>query len=132
MNRVSNYAKSIVQIGFAGLAVFASAITDNNVTPLEIVQIVIAFITAGVVYYYPNIPDGAKYKTIVKTLLAGAGAAASALAVIAANIFSFSEVGLSDWLSVILAAGATLGVYIIPNSENVVNGRHEASIATKS
>lgn len=132
MNNVSNYSKSIVQIFFAGLGVFAAAITDNLVSPLEIVNIVIALITAGVVYYFPNIPDGAKYKTLVKTLLAGAGAAASALAIIAANIFSFSEVGLSDWLSVLLAAGATLGVYIIPNSGNEVNGRHEASIATKA
>ena len=109
------YAKSIVTIIAAGLGILVAALADNTVSALEYVNIGIALVTAIGVYLIPNLPAGPA--TVGKTFVAAAGAALAALATVLATTLDFSAVSSSDWLSVLLAAGAAIGVYIIPNEK---------------
>lgn len=98
----------------AGVGIFTSANADGVVTPLEYTNIFIAIAGAVLVYILPNLPAGpAKY---TKTIVAFATAAAQAVAVIVANSADWSGVTGNDWLSVILAGLAAIGLYIIPNT----------------
>jgi len=110
---ISVYAKAIVMIISAGIAILGSALTDNLVTPIEYVNIAIAMVTAIGVYLIPNLPAGlAKFG---KTFVVLAGASLMALAVVLGAALSWGAVTSSDWISVALAGLAAIGVHVIPN-----------------
>lgn len=114
---ISVYAKSIVMIIAAGIAILGSALTDNLVTPIEYVNIAIAMVTAIGVYLIPNLPAGpAKFG---KTIVALAGASLMTLAVVLGTALSWGAVTSSDWIAVVLAGLAAIGIYIIPNGAPV-------------
>lgn len=136
---VGYYSKTIVTILAAGLGIFTAALSDGVVTPLEIVNIIIALGTAVGVYLIPNLPSGPA--KIGKTIVTLAGGALAVLAITVADVTSFSQVSTSDWLAVLLAGLAAIGVYVLPNStvtsgttvvNNVVTGNtvEAAEIAT--
>lgn len=110
---IGQYAKSIVMIVAAGLGVFAAAITDNVVTPIEYTNIGIATITAIGVYRFPNASQG--WAAFTKTFVGIGGAALAALATVVANMTSFGAVTPSDWLGVALAGLAVFGLWVFPN-----------------
>lgn len=112
--RVSQYTKSIVMVLAAGLGIFIAANSDGVVTPLEYTNIFIAIAGAVLVYILPNLSSGpAKY---TKTIVAFATAAAQAAAVIVAHSADWSGVTSNDWLSILLAGLAAIGLYILPNT----------------
>jgi hypothetical protein len=106
----SKYAKAIVAIIFAVLTVFVTALTDNRLDGLDLTNIVIAFLTAVLVYAVPNIKDQT-VGTYAKVIIAFLGSAAQALVPFIAN----GDVTSQQWLLVLLAAIGALGVGIVPN-----------------
>lgn len=114
---IGSYAKSIVMIIAAGVAILTAALSDNVVTATESVNIGIAVVTAVGVYLVPNLPEGpARYG---KSFVALGGAALTALVAILGGTLGFADVTTSDWLSVALAGLAAIGLYIIPNAPAV-------------
>ena len=114
---IGAYAKSIVMIIAAGVAILVAALSDNVVSATEGVNVGIAIVTAVGVYLVPNLPAGpARYG---KTFVALGGAALTALVAILGGTLGFTDVTASDWLSVALAGLAAIGLYIIPNGPAV-------------
>jgi hypothetical protein len=115
--RIGQYAKAIVLVLAAGLSIFVAASTDNVVSPVEYTNIGLGILTAIGVYLIPNLQAGvAKY---AKTFVAFGGAAATALAVIVANAADWNGVTQNDWLGVLLAGLAAIGLFIVPNTSGV-------------
>jgi len=120
---VSKYSKAIVLILSAALSIYISASSDGVVSPLDYVNIGIAILTAITAYLVPNLEGGVlKY---AKFLVAFAGAAATALTTIVANVQDWSGVTSADWLSVLLAGLAAVGLFIVPNTQKG-DGAHVA------
>jgi hypothetical protein len=116
------YAKTITTIIAAGLGILVAALSDDVVSAVEFVNIVIAIVTAVGVYLVPNLPEGpARY---LKTIVAFAGAALATLALILGESLGFGDVTSADWLTVLLAGLTVIGVYVIPNvSRGITNTR---------
>lgn len=107
------YAKSIVMVIAAGIGILTAALSDGVVSATEFVNIAIAIVTAIGVYIVPNLDAGVgKY---AKTIVAAVGAGLSALIVILGTNLGWADVSSSDWLNVLLAALAAVGLYIVPN-----------------
>jgi hypothetical protein len=111
---IGAYAKSIVSILAAALAILATALTDGVVTSAEYVNIGIATLTAVGVFLVPNLPDKARGYT--KSIVAFGGAALAALITILGASYGFLDVTASDWITVLLAGLGAIGVAIIPNA----------------
>jgi hypothetical protein len=115
--RIGQYAKAIVLVLAAGLSIFVAASTDNVVSPVEYTNIGLGILTAIGVYLIPNLQSGvAKY---AKTIVAFGGAAVTALAVVVANAADWNGVTQNDWLGVLLAGLAAIGLFIVPNTSAV-------------
>lgn len=112
---VSNYTKAIVSVIAAGIAVLIPTLGDNTVDAAELVNVIIAIVTAVGVYVVPYLKsDGSK--SVAKTIVAFAGAALVALVnIFGGAVFHWGDVTLADWLSVLLAGLGAIGVYILPN-----------------
>lgn len=106
----SKYAKAIVAILTAVLTVFATAMIDNKVTSLELVNVGIAFLTAFGVYALPNFQQGTG--AWIKLLVALAGTVLQAVAPFVAE----GHVTPAQWLLVAIAGLGALGVGIVPNT----------------
>lgn len=104
----SHYGKAITYIALAAVTFLVTALSDNVLTGEEILNLVIVVLGAVGVYAVPNIPESfAKYaKTGVAFLTAG---------VIAALSFWTGGIVATEWLQIVLAAFAAVGVYIVPN-----------------
>lgn len=114
---IGHYAKSIVLVVAAVIAVLASAVSDNTVTAIEYVNIAIAGVTAVAAYFVPNLKEGAaKY---AKFFVAAGGAALAALATTVATVTDFGDITSSQWLLVLLAGLGAVGLYIVPNEPAV-------------
>lgn len=113
---IGHYAKSIVMVLAAALGILTSALSDDTVTAIEYVNIAIAVVTAVAAYIIPNLGEGpAKY---AKFFVAAGGAALAALATIIGTSLGFGDVTSSQWLLVILAGLAAVGLYIVPNESS--------------
>jgi cadmium resistance protein CadD (predicted permease) len=111
--QVGKYTKAIVTILAAGLGIFVFSNSDGVVTPVEYVNIGIALLTAVTTYLIPNLTGAvSKY---AKTIVAFGGAALTALAILVAHSADWSGVSSNDWLGILLAGLAAIGVYILPN-----------------
>lgn len=104
------YAKAITYIALAAVAFLITALSDDTLGLDEILNLVIVVLGAIAVYLVPNLPAGAgQYaKTIVAFLTAG---------LVALLAFLTGGVSITEWLQVILAAFAGIGVYIVPNEQ---------------
>lgn len=112
----SRYTKAVVAIIAAVLVVFGAAITDDVVTTLEAVNIAVALVTAIGVYLVPNLPagPGAYLKAIVAFLGAGGAALVTVL-----GSGGLADVHPSAWVTVFLAALGGVGVYVLPNTDEL-------------
>lgn len=114
--RVSRYTKAVVAILAAVLVVFGAAITDDVVTTLEVVNVAIALITAVGVYLVPNLPAGPG--AYLKALVAFLGAGLAALVTVLGS-GGLGDVHPSAWITVVLAALGGVGVYVLPNADDL-------------
>ncbi|WP_396659506.1 hypothetical protein [Microbacterium sp.] len=105
---VLHYAKALIYIALAAVAFLVTALSDSVLALDEILNLVIVVLGAIGIYAVPNLPAGAGAyaKTIIAFLTAG---------VVALLSFLTGGVSLTEWLQVILAAFAGIGVYITPN-----------------
>ena len=112
----SRYTKAVVAIVAAVLVVLGAAITDDVVTTLEAVNVAIAFVTAVGVYLVPNLPSGpgAYLKAVVAFLGAGGAALVTVL-----GSGGLADVHPSAWVTVFLAALGGVGVYVLPNADDL-------------
>ena len=112
---LAQYAKAVVAIIAAALAVLVTAVTDNVITPLEAVAVAVQVGAAIGVYMVPNLPEG--WRRYAKGIVAFTGAGLAALLVILTDANNWAGVTLSDWFTVVLAALGGIGVVVVPNLE---------------
>lgn len=112
--RVSTYTKAIVAVIAAGIAVLIPTLGDNTVDATELVNVVIAIVTAVGVYIVPNTTN-----PVLKTIVAFVGAALAALVNILGGVLGWADVSLADWLTVLLGGLSAIGVYVLPNVAGV-------------
>ncbi len=105
---LSHYSKAITYIAMAALTFLVTALTDNVLSTEEILNLVVIVLGAVGVYLIPNFPEG--FAKIAKT-----GVAFLTAAVVAALSFLTGGIEVTEWLQIVLAAFAAVGVYIIPN-----------------
>lgn len=104
------YAKSVIYIALTAVTFLVTAAADNLLTIDEVLNLTVVVLGAVVVYLVPNLPSGVG--AYAKTVAAFATAALVALL-----SFLTDGVTLTEWLQVILAAFAGVGVYIVPNED---------------
>jgi hypothetical protein len=102
------YSKSVIAI----LATIVSAIVagltgDQTISPVEWINVAIAGATAASVFVAPNSPSG--------RLTKGALAFIMAVLVLAVNLIA-DGVTLSEWLQLLVAGCAAVGVYAVRNA----------------
>lgn len=102
------YSKAILMIALTAVGFLVTAVADDVLTLEELLNLVVMVLGAVVVYLVPNLPTGvgAYAKTIAAFLTA---------AVVALLSFLTDGVTLTEWLQVLLAAFAGIGVFIVPN-----------------
>ena len=105
---ITHYAKSLLYIALATVGVLITALTDNQVTTAELVNIGIVGVGAVTVYLVPNLPTGPGQ--VAKTLVAFVVAA-----LVAVQSFLSDGITTAEWLQIAVAAFAGIGVYVIPN-----------------
>lgn len=105
---LSHYAKAITYIAMAALTFLVTALTDNVLSVEELLNLVVIVLGAVGVYLIPNFPEG--FAKAAKT-----GVAFLTAAVIAALSFLTGGIEVTEWIQIVLAAFAAVGVYIIPN-----------------
>lgn len=102
------YAKTVAQIIATGIAAVLVALTgDGQFSDVELINVAIAVVGAVGVLYVPNAPNGAVAKMVVSALMAALTLAVNLIA---------DGVTISEWLQLVMAALAAIGVYAIPNS----------------
>jgi hypothetical protein len=106
---VRQYGKFLAQIVFAALTALVAAQVDNRVDAGEWINVLIVALGAVAVLGAGNLPSGVWAYT--KTIVSGATAAATLL------VAFLSDGGMvtgSEWIQVLLAAMAALGVAFAP------------------
>jgi len=113
MNNIGHYGKSVTYIALAAITFLATALSDSILSTEEILNLAVVVLGAIAVYAIPNLPEGfAKYaKTGVAFLTAG---------VIAGLSVWTDGVTTTEWLQIIIASFTAVGVFIIPNTPQVV------------
>ena len=101
-------AKVITYIALAAVAVLIPALSDDQLSLVEIINTVIAAVGAIGVYW-------ATANGYVKTIVAFGLAALQALVLIVADGSGLGDVSIANWLAVAVAAFAAIGVAIVPN-----------------
>ena len=109
---LSHYSKAITYIAMAALTFLVTALSDNVLAVDEVLNLVVIVLGAIGVYLVPNFPEGAA--KVAKT-----GVAFLTAAVVAALSFLTGGIEVTEWIQIVLAAFAAVGVYIIPNGPEV-------------
>ncbi|QIG57905.1 hypothetical protein SEA_PAULODIABOLI_220 [Microbacterium phage PauloDiaboli] len=109
---LSHYAKAITYIAMAGLTFLVTALSDNALTGEELINLLVIVVGAIGVYAIPNFPEGVA--KVAKT-----GVAFATAGLVALLSFWTGGVEVTEWIQVILAAFAAVGVYIVPNGPEV-------------
>lgn len=105
----SRYAKAIVAILAAVVALLVSALTDDHVTLTEVLTIFTAGVTAVGVYLVPNLPAGVGRFAKAAVAVVGTGIQA------AIPLASDGAITNSGWLLILLAVLGAVSVGIVPN-----------------
>jgi hypothetical protein len=107
---IKQYAKALIYIALAAVSVLVTALTDDVVSPEELVNVGIVGVGAIATYLVPNLPTGpgAYAKSATAFIVAGLIAVASALT---------GGITTAEWLQIGVAAFAGIGVYIVPNEQ---------------
>lgn len=107
----SKYAKALVAIATAVVALLVTALTDDVVTLVEVLGIFVAGVTAIGVYLVPNLPSGVgRY---AKAAVAVVGTALQAAVPLATE----GAITNSGWLLILLSVLGALSVGIVPNRQ---------------
>lgn len=119
---LTTYSKSILMIIASAVTVLVAALSDNVVTVPELVNVAIAIVTAVGVYLVPNLDSGlARYFKFIVALI---GAALVSLSSVLTD-----GVTSAEWLQILLAALAAIGVVIVPNKP-IIDGRTTGTITS--
>lgn len=102
------YGKSITYIALTALSFLVTAFADNNLSTEELINLGVVVIGAIVVYALPNLPNSV-------AAYAKSGAAFATAGLVALLSFLSDGVSPTEWMQIILAAFAAVGVYIVPN-----------------
>jgi len=117
---INEYAKALLHILVVVLAAVVVYLKSGNITPTEYVNLGILLATSIGVYWTNLLPD-AKFQSILKVLVAVAGAVLASL-----NTFLLpgATINAGAIITIILAAAGALGVGVIPNASpsNAVYG----------
>lgn len=107
---ITQYAKAIIYIALSAVTFLVTAFADSILSGEEIINLAIIVVGAIGVYLFPNLPGGAREyaKTIAAFATAGLVAAVS---------FLTGGVTIVEWMQILLAAFAGIGVYIVPNEK---------------
>lgn len=101
-------AKLLTYIGLATVSILIPALADDKLSAVEVINASIAALGAVLVYYV-----GAPKH--LKTIVTFALAALQALVLIVSESGNFAEVSAANWLAVVVAAFAGIGVAFVPN-----------------
>jgi hypothetical protein len=104
------YAKALVAIATAVLALLVTALTDDVVTLVELLGISVAGVTAVGVYLVPNLPDGAGRYAKAGVAIVGTGVQA------AIPLATAGMITTSGWLLILIAVLGAVSVGIVPNA----------------
>ena len=104
------YAKALMYIGLTAVGFLATALTDNTLSMEEVLNLAMLVLGAVLVYAVPNMPEG--WQAYSKTIIAAATAG-----IVALLSFLTGGVTASEWLQVVVAAFAGVGVFITPNEK---------------
>jgi hypothetical protein len=106
---MKQYGKFIAQVLAAALAALVAALADDRVDAAEWINVVIALGAAVSVLGAGNLPEGvwAYAKTIVSASMAG-------LTLLVSFLSDGGTITTSEWIQVLLAAAAAVGVYFAP------------------
>jgi len=102
------YRKAISALLGAVVVTLAAATSDGGIDPAELVQLVLVATGAFAAYLLPNAPGYGAAKSVSSAITAG-------LTLVAGYLANGQEMTNSLWLNVALAAGVSLGVFIVPN-----------------
>jgi len=106
-----NYAKAVAAVVATVLTGVAAALFgDNNISPVEWVNVAIMAIGACAVFAAPNVPGAAYTKSVLAALTAGLVVLASVIVGGVTNV---------EWIQIVLAVLGALGVYAVPNKSSV-------------
>lgn len=108
---LGRYTKAIIGFIAAVLIAFHATITDDHVSAAELVNIIIAAVTAFGVWLVRELPE--TWRAHAKVAVAVLGAALAA-----ANLALADGVTLSEWVTVALAAIGALGIGVLPNRQD--------------
>lgn len=106
---MKKYGKFIAQVFFTAVAALIAALTDNHVDAAEWINVFIAALGSVAVLGAGNLPSGIWAYT--KTIVSAATAAATLLV---SFVSDGGTITGSEWLQVVLAAAAVLGVWAAP------------------
>lgn len=106
---LTTYSKAVLMIIASAVTILVAALSDNVVTVSELVNVAIAIVTAIGVYLVPNLADGAARYLKFGVAIVGA-------ALVALSSALTDGVTISEWLQILLAALAAIGVVIVPNT----------------
>jgi hypothetical protein len=99
-------AKSIVSVVGALLAVFVTALSDNQITAVEWWGIAVALATAVATYWVSN--DVRTYAKAVVTFL-------GSISAVVVTSLADGHVDSAEWYGILVAVAAALAVYRVPN-----------------
>jgi hypothetical protein len=105
---LAGHAKSLIYVFLAAVAFLATAASDDALTNEEVLNLTVVVLGAVLVYWVPNLKAGVGrwLKMIIAFAIAG---------IVAGLSFLTDGVTPSEWMQIILAAFAGVGVYITPN-----------------
>lgn len=101
------YAKSIGMVLMTVVTAIVAALTDDVVSTSEWINVAILGFGAASVFTAPNIPGAKHTKVVLAVLVAALTAVAS---------FLTGGITVAEWLQVLVAAAAAVGVYALPKS----------------
>jgi hypothetical protein len=108
------YAKALMYIALTAVGFLATALTDNALSTEEVLNLAIMVIGAVGVYAVPNLPEG--WRSYSKTIIAAVTAGLVALL-----SFLTDGVTAAEWMQVVVAAFAGVGVFIAPNQQGAAS-----------
>lgn len=102
-------AKALLYIALAALGVLQFALSDGELSLIELLQAIV--MVAGVVPVY--LLAGRIAKTVAAFIVA---AAQAVIALLVNGATGFADISLSDWVGVIIGSLAAIGILLVPNA----------------
>lgn len=117
---MKKFAKGIAAVGATVIAAIAAALADDNFTRVELINTMIVACSAVGVVIVPDLEAGVARHA--KAIVAGLGAALALLVTLISD-----GVSASEWLQVLVAGLAALGIPALPGPKHPVSSPRLAS-----